>query len=1570
MQRKSQIGCRGFLPTVAAFLIAAVPCLASGRSLQLQVRDGSGTALAGASIVLTDALGNAHKATIGADGLASFKGLDGEKATLEIASPNGGGVTTITFPDRADFAMIVSVSDGAARAELVDNLNLPSPLALGFGRSKHGLRTPPTAMPLKKSSIKAADSNFANRGGTCPDSVYENASYDSGSNALLAWRSADNSEAYWIVDDVTLAAATNITGFNWHGNEPNGFNWGGMTADYIILQADGPGGTPGTVVTEVLGVGATRINTGDTLFGDPVWFYSIGGINEALAAGNYWVGVRVVQNLPLGGGQFDVGWIVTAVAPNGNESHVDYGPNTPGWDPGSDPTVFGAPFDLSFCVNGFQGDPPYGACCDDLTGICEDCVQGDCPPPSRFAANTTCDDLVPACGEITGACCDVVFGGCTEVTAAQCDAAGGEYQGNNSTCGENTCPCIVNCPPNSTPEGEPDCGADGLINEGCNNPIIAGGIDCCGPSACTDDDCFNAVCACDSFCCGGWDAACAGPNPFVPGCSAADLCPECSTPPEYHFSPLACGQEYCGTSVWDGATRDTDWYEIVVTEYTNFTWTVEAEFDVVIGLVETSPLGNPDCATAVALNPFAVAGACGEVSVSACLPPGTYWWFVAPDFDGAPFACGAEYTARLDCGACPMGACCPGDGSCLPDQTQPQCTGTWQGEGTTCDPNPCPQPPPNDTCETAIAVALNTPTIGNNEAAQDDVTPDCGTVTPVGGIWYTVVGTGETMTATTCSSGTDYDTRIQVFCDCDSLVCVGGNDDAVGGGAECELPSGDPYKSTISWCSELGKIYYIIVGGFTGEHGTSELTVTSGGSACSPAADCTIPTGACCVGGTCAATNTLGECNDLAGEWYLDQSCPGFNCPLPNAETCGEANVIPGVPYNTVFDNDTALAGGMPGDCNSGGASTMQNDVWFQYTPTQNCSLVVTLDMGYDAIMNVYTSCAGAPMAFLPECENDEPQPITIAMNVMAGTTYYFQIGDWGVGEGGGITNMSVTCSVATGACCAANGSCSEVTQGDCVGVGTYQGDGTTCTPNNCPQPPPNDNCATAAALGVPGSVIVDNSLATDDTQSTTTCGTGSLNQAVWYTVVGDGTTFTASLCNPGGNYSDTKIQVWCNSCTQPVCIGGNDDFAGCAISGLRSEVSWCTAPGQTYYIAIGGFSSNAGVMELSVSGGAACGSPMSCAPQYCTAAPSSSIDSLCNRVVFNTIDNTSGNTCATYTNFTAINTTVTPGMVYPVSVTSGTCGGCFPKWTKVFIDWNQDLDFLDFGEEAYTSGATSSGCPHTFSGNITVPMGALAGPTRMRVVVREDGTQVSTVSCGTWSGWGEVEDYTVIVSGPAVTSGGGNFDDNDSDGLPNFCDNCPEDANEDQADGDGDGVGDLCDNCPLAANMDQANSDEDSLGDACDNCPNHANIDQADSDSDGLGNACDNCPLISNLAQTDTDGDGVGDVCDNCPTVANSGQSNIDGDSAGDACDGCPNDGTKLEAGVCGCGVPETTADSDGDGFVDCIDVCPGIDDAVYAPDCIVPGIPTVSEWGLVVLALVLLVVGKLSFGFRRQTA
>ncbi|MFN3200328.1 MAG: fibrinogen-like YCDxxxxGGGW domain-containing protein [Bradymonadia bacterium] len=76
--------------------------------------------------------------------------------------------------------------------------------------------------------------------------------------------------------------------------------------------------------------------------------------------------------------------------------------------------------------------------------------------------------------------------------------------------------------------------------------------------------------------------------------------------------------------------------------------------------------------------------------------------------------------------------------------------------------------------------------------------------------------------------------------------------------------------------------------------------------------------------------------------------------------------------------------------------------------------------------------------------------------------------------------------------------------------------------------------------------------------------------------------------------------------------------------------------------------------------------------------------------------------------------------------------------------------------------------------------------------------------------------------------------------------------------------------------------ADSDGVNDDVDNCPNNANADQADGDADGIGDVCDACPAD---ATNDEDGDGVCQDVDNCPTVANADQADDNGDGYGDAC-------------------------------------------------------------------------------------
>jgi hypothetical protein len=91
-----------------------------------------------------------------------------------------------------------------------------------------------------------------------------------------------------------------------------------------------------------------------------------------------------------------------------------------------------------------------------------------------------------------------------------------------------------------------------------------------------------------------------------------------------------------------------------------------------------------------------------------------------------------------------------------------------------------------------------------------------------------------------------------------------------------------------------------------------------------------------------------------------------------------------------------------------------------------------------------------------------------------------------------------------------------------------------------------------------------------------------------------------------------------------------------------------------------------------------------------------------------------------------------------------------------------------------------------------------------------------------------------------------GTCSDDDADGVHGVIDNCPTDANSNQADQDGDDAGDVCDNCAGSTNPGQSDGDQDVLGDICDNCPQVDNPEQVDFDRDGYGDACETGALLA----------------------------------------------------------------------------------------------------------------------------
>lgn len=137
--------------------------------------------------------------------------------------------------------------------------------------------------------------------------------------------------------------------------------------------------------------------------------------------------------------------------------------------------------------------------------------------------------------------------------------------------------------------------------------------------------------------------------------------------------------------------------------------------------------------------------------------------------------------------------------------------------------------------------------------------------------------------------------------------------------------------------------------------------------------------------------------------------------------------------------------------------------------------------------------------------------------------------------------------------------------------------------------------------------------------------------------------------------------------------------------------------------------------------------------------------------VTFNTIDNDSGDANYPsgdgYEDFTSVSTEVTQEDTYELSVDFCTAGE-FEYHVFAWIDWNLDGDFNDTGESydlGDVTGPADVDYINTLTKNITVPVDATVGETRMRVIIQDN---QNPTPCDTEpEEYGEVEDYTIIVT-------------------------------------------------------------------------------------------------------------------------------------------------------------------------------------------------------------------------------
>ena len=148
----------------------------------------------------------------------------------------------------------------------------------------------------------------------------------------------------------------------------------------------------------------------------------------------------------------------------------------------------------------------------------------------------------------------------------------------------------------------------------------------------------------------------------------------------------------------------------------------------------------------------------------------------------------------------------------------------------------------------------------------------------------------------------------------------------------------------------------------------------------------------------------------------------------------------------------------------------------------------------------------------------------------------------------------------------------------------------------------------------------------------------------------------------------------------------------------------------------------------------------------YCTTNNTGS--ALLNQVTFGTINNNSAASNPTaapyYTNYN-LTTNVQPGQTYALTVANGASSSIISVW----IDYNRDgvLAATEWQQVATAAAANT-----TVTINVTIPLSAQMGLTKMRIRSRLSGNVNGAGDACTFMGSGETEDYLVnIQSQPAV---------------------------------------------------------------------------------------------------------------------------------------------------------------------------------------------------------------------------
>lgn len=146
--------------------------------------------------------------------------------------------------------------------------------------------------------------------------------------------------------------------------------------------------------------------------------------------------------------------------------------------------------------------------------------------------------------------------------------------------------------------------------------------------------------------------------------------------------------------------------------------------------------------------------------------------------------------------------------------------------------------------------------------------------------------------------------------------------------------------------------------------------------------------------------------------------------------------------------------------------------------------------------------------------------------------------------------------------------------------------------------------------------------------------------------------------------------------------------------------------------------------------------------PTYCASSSISCNPGYITQVVIGSFSNSSG--AAKYSDFTNMTVNLNQGQTASVALTPYTSSSIWDGYWRIWIDYNRDGDFNDAGELVFEDWMDrQNGQP--LNGSFTVPSSGVVTGQKVGMRVSFNINRYRDV-CATNSGWGEVEDYAVII--------------------------------------------------------------------------------------------------------------------------------------------------------------------------------------------------------------------------------